>query len=252
NLFISLRTPVARESARSSVLTRLLVDAINTNLNAWAYSARLAGLDYSVYPHLRGVTIRVGGYNDKLHKLANQILLEFANPDLTEQRFRIARQNLIDALENKSKERPVQQTSEFVQTALLEGTFPVEDRLAAARDITLNELREFASSFLARTDPVMLAHGNLTQASALNMARQVQALVLDDHQRTNVDRARIRQLPPGQTGANLPVEHPDTGYTLYLQGNNTSYAERARYRLLAQIISSPFYEEIRTTRQLGY
>ncbi len=252
NLFVSLRTPAARESARSSVLTQLLVDAINTNLNAWAYSARLAGLDYSVYPHLRGVTIRVGGYNDKLHKLANQILLEFANPDLTEQRFRIARQNLMDALENKSKERPVQQTSEFVQTALLEGTFPVEDRLAAARDITLEELRGFADSFLARTDPVMLAHGNLTQASALNMARQVQALVLADHQRTNVDRARIRQLPQGQTGAHLAVEHPDTGYTLYLQGNNTSYAERARYRLLAQIISSPFYEEIRTTRQLGY
>jgi secreted Zn-dependent insulinase-like peptidase len=84
------------------------------------------------------------------------------------------------------------------------------------------------------------------------MARQVQALVLNDHQRTNVDRARIRQLPPSQTAAHLAVEHPDTGYTLYLQGNNTSYAERARYRLLAQIISSPFYEEIRTTRQLGY
>lgn len=252
NLFVSLRTPAARESARSSVLTQLLVDAINTNLNAWAYSARLAGLDYSVYPHLRGVTIRVGGYSDKLHKLANQILLEFANPALTEQRFRIARQNLMDALENKSKERPVQQTSEFVQTALLEGTFPAEERLAAARDVTLNELRGFAGSFLARTDPVMLAHGNLTQASALNMARQVQALVLNDHQRTNVDRARIRQLPPSQTAAHLAVEHPDTGYTLYLQGNNTSYAERARYRLLAQIISSPFYEEIRTTRQLGY
>ncbi|MFP3366857.1 hypothetical protein R0J93_24760, partial [Pseudoalteromonas sp. SIMBA_148] len=77
------------------MLTQLLVDAINTNLNAWAYSARLAGLDYSVYPHLRGVTIRVGGYSDKLHKLANQILLEFANPALTEQRFRIARQNLM-------------------------------------------------------------------------------------------------------------------------------------------------------------
>src|SRR5690554_4046665 len=92
NVFISLRTPAARASARSEVLSQLLVDAINTNLNAWAYSASLAGLDYSVYPHLRGITIRVGGYNDKLHKLVNRILLEFSDPQFTTQRFNIARQ----------------------------------------------------------------------------------------------------------------------------------------------------------------
>jgi len=98
----------------------------------------------------------------------------------------------------------------------------------------------------------MLAHGNLTEASALNLARQVKAMVLDGRERTTVERSNIRQLPEGQTRAVLDVTHQDTGYTLYLQGNDTSYEERARFRLLAQIISSPFYEEIRTTRQLGY
>ncbi|WP_291830206.1 insulinase family protein [Marinobacter sp.] len=252
NVFISLRTPKARASARNEVLTQLLVDAIDTNVNAWAYSARLAGLDYSIYPHLRGVAIRVGGYNDKLHKLVNRILLEFADPDFTEQRFQIARQRLIDGLENKAKDRPVQQTSEFVQIALIDGTFPVADKLDAARGVTLAELESFGTDLVAKTDPVMLAHGNLTEASTLNMARQVQAMVLDGRERTVVDRSRIRQLPAGQAAAILNVEHPDTGYTLYLQGNNTSYEERARYRLLAQILSSPFYEDIRTTRQLGY
>ena len=252
NVFISLRSPEARASARNEVLTQLLVDAIDTNLNAWAYSARLAGLNYSVYPHLRGVTIRVGGYNDKMHKLVNRILLEFSDPDFTEQRFRIARQRLIDGLENKAKDRPVQQTSEFIQTALIDGTFPVAEKLAAAHDVTLEELEAFGAELVAKTDPVMLAHGNLTEASTLNLARQVQAMVLDNRERTVVDRSRIRQLPQGQTAAVLNVEHPDTGYTLYLQGNDTSYEERARYRLLAQILSSPFYEDIRTTRQLGY
>ncbi|GGC56002.1 insulinase family protein [Marinobacter halophilus] len=252
NVFISLRTPEARASARSEVLTQLLVDAIDTNLNAWAYSARLAGLDYSIYPHLRGVTIRVGGYNDKLHKLVNRVLLEFSDPDFTEQRFRIARQRLIDGLENKAKDRPVQQTSEFIQTALIDGTFPVAEKLAAAREVTLEELEAFGDQLVAKTDPVMLAHGNLTEASTLNLARQVQAMVLNDRERTVVERSQVRQLPLGQTAAVLNVDHPDTGYTLYLQGNDTSYEERARYRLLAQILSSPFYEDIRTTRQLGY
>ncbi|WP_323752330.1 insulinase family protein [Marinobacter sp.] len=252
NVFISLRSPIARASARNTVLTQLLVDAIKTNLNAWAYSARLAGLNYSVYPHLRGITIRVGGYDDKLHELLNRILLEFSDPMITERRFKIARQRLIDGLENKSKNRPVQQTSEFIQTALLNGTFPVSEKLAAAKDITLDELTRFGANFTEALDPVMLAHGNLTEATALNLAKQVQAIVLKNSERVDVERSKIRQLPDGQTDAILNVEHPDTGYTLYLQGKDRSFAERARYRLLAQIISSPFYEELRTTKQLGY
>ena len=252
NVFVSLRTPASQASARANVLTKLLLDAVNTNLNAQAYPAKLAGLNYRVYPHLRGVTIRVGGYNDKLHTLLGRVLTELAAPNITEQRFRIARHQLIDNLENQAKNRPVQQTSEFVQTALIEGSFPTDDKLAAAKEVTLDELRSFAKALLAETDPVMLAHGNLTRAATLNMAKQVSALVLDDGKRTTVERSGLRQLPQNQTNARIYVDHPDTGYTLYLQGQNTSYPERARFRLLAQIVSSPFYEEIRTTRQLGY
>lgn len=252
NVYLSLRTPAARVSARSTVLTQLLVDAVNTNLNAWAYSARLAGLDYSVYPHLRGVTVRVGGYSDKLHTLMNRILLQIADPELTRQRFDIARQNLVDSLQNKAKNRPVEQTSEFVQTALIEGAWSTEDKLAAAQQVTLDELESFADALLSEVDPVMLAHGNLTHAYALNLAQQVRAVVLAGSTIATVDRSRVRQLPASETLVNLDVEHPDTGYTLYMQGANTGFAERARYRLLAQIISSPFYEEIRTKRQLGY
>lgn len=252
NVFIGLRTPATRASARSAVLTQLLVDSINANLNAWAYSASLAGLDYSVYSHLRGITVRVGGYSDKLRTLMNQILLELADPELTEQRFRIARQNLIDALQNKAKDRPVEQTSEFVQNALIEGVWNTDSKLQAAREVTFDELVSFSEAMLAQVDPVMLAHGNLTRASALNLARQVNAIVLDTSELTDVARSQVRQLPERQTEVSLKVDHPDTGYTLYMQGDNTRFEERARFRLLAQIISSPFYEAIRTNRQLGY
>lgn len=252
NVFVSLRTPAARASARSAVLTQILVDAVNSNLNASAYAASLAGLDYSVYSHLRGITIRVGGYNDKLHTLLNRILLQVADPRLTEQRFRIARQNLIDSLLNQAKDRPVEQTSEFVQTALIEGAWSTDEKLAAAREITLDELRSFASNLLSQVDPVMLAHGNVTESYALNLARQVEAFVLDGNSLTDVPRSQVRQLPEQETQVSLAVDHPDTGYTLYMQGDNTGFAERARYRLLGQLISSPFYEEIRTNRQLGY
>ncbi|MBC7183238.1 MAG: insulinase family protein, partial [Marinobacter sp.] len=122
----------------------------------------------------------------------------------------------------------------------------------AAREVTFDELASFSEAAFSEIDPVMLAHGNLTEASALNLARQINAIVLRHTDNTQVDRSQVRQLPDQQTEVSLKVDHPDTGYTLYMQGDNTSFEERARFRLLAQILSSPFYEEIRTNRQLGY
>jgi len=252
NVYLSLRTPLAMTSARNAVLLRLLTDALNTNLNAWAYSARLAGLDYSIYSHLRGLTVRVGGYSDQANTLLRQILQQVANPELTQQRFNIARQNLVDSLVNESRNRPSEQIANYIQTALLEGAWQTEDKLNAAQKVTLNDLQAFQQQLVTGLDPVMLVHGNLSAASALNMVQQAQALIMADSQYTNVERSRIRQIPTGETRVSMDISHPDAGYALYLQGTNTSLAERAQYRLLTQIVRSPFYKNIRTQRQLGY
>jgi secreted Zn-dependent insulinase-like peptidase len=182
----------------------------------------------------------------------NRILLQVAAPELTEQRFEIARQQLIDGLQNKAKDRPVEQTSEFIQTSLIEGAWPTDAKLRAAREVSFEELQSFSEALLSQVDPVMMAHGNLTEASTLNLARQIDAIVLGNSELVRVARSQVRQLPDNETLVSIDVDHPDTGYTLYMQGDNTSFEERARFRLLAQIISSPFYEEIRTNRQMGY
>jgi secreted Zn-dependent insulinase-like peptidase len=178
--------------------------------------------------------------------------MQISDPALTQQRFEIARYKLIESLKNKAKDRPVAQTSEFIQTALIEGTWSTAEKLRAAQLVTLDELKSFSKALLSEVDPVLLAHGNLTQAYSLNLAQQIRAIILKGTTVVDVPRSHVRQLPEGETQTQLSVEHPDTGYTLYMQGNNTSFEERARFRLLAQIISSPFYEDIRTKRQLGY
>lgn len=221
-------------------------------LNPWAYPAQTAGLDYQVYPHLRGLTVRVGGYHDRLPVLMNRIMATLADPEISEQRFRIARQQLMDNLRNSLQDKPVSQAASFAQDVLIQGAWTNQEKMEAAEAVTLENLREFARSFTDRVDAIMLVHGNATQAFALNTARQAGAMLLDDSQAAIVNRSQVRDLPEGETRVTLPVPHPDTGYLRYSQGRNTTFDERARYRLLGQVISGAFYEELRTTRQLGY
>ncbi|MCH8499541.1 MAG: insulinase family protein [Marinobacter sp.] len=251
NIYLSLRSPVSTASPQDHVLNQLLVDSINVNLNPIAYAASLAGLEYRVYTHLRGITIKVGGYDDKLHRLLGQVLLQVAEPRITEARFETARQRLMDNLRNNSRQRPFQQASQLIQNLLLENTWTDEEKLAAAEQLTVDDLRAYAIRFATSADPVMLVHGNLTEAAALNLANQAHALVLDSRAHVEVPRSQVRRLGQAHT-PRLQVEHPDTGFVLYVQGANRSYQERAIYRLLSQIASSPFYESLRTQQQLGY
>ena len=50
----------------------------------------------------------------------------------------------------------------------------------------------------------------------------------------------------------LDVEHNDSAVSTYLQADNAQLPTRARYALLANILSPPFYNEMRTEKQLGY
>jgi secreted Zn-dependent insulinase-like peptidase len=159
---------------------------------------------------------------------------------------------LIDKLRNEAKQKPVSQATTELQQQLLQGIWSSEAKLAVLEDLTVEDLREFAGRFIKKLDPVMLVHGNLTEAAALNMQRQVHAILLEDTEIVEVPRSGVRAVPDGEHRITLEVDHPDTGYALYLQGQSTEFDERARYLLLAQMIGAPFYESLRTQQQLGY
>lgn len=61
------------------------------------------------------------------------------------------------------------------------------------------------------------------------------------------------QLPKGDPlYRTLDIDHQDSALTLYLQGADRSTRSRAEVALLAEILQTPFYSQLRTEQQLGY
>jgi len=83
NFYVSLQSKVANSSARNTVLTKLFVRLVKEQLNEFTYPATLAGLEYSLYRHTRGITLRVEGYSDKQEVILTQILDVIKNPDFS-------------------------------------------------------------------------------------------------------------------------------------------------------------------------
>ncbi|MDX1589450.1 MAG: insulinase family protein [Oleiphilaceae bacterium] len=249
---LNLRSPAANDSPRSHVLTKLMLESVEDELSSIAYAARVADLDYSLNDHLRGVTLQLSGYNDKMPRLLDEILLRLRHPLPEKERFELHRRQLIDELGNELKRRPQQIAVSKVSETLVPEIYSVEERLDAARKLTLEDLYEHMQAFYQALDPVMLVHGNITHAGARSLGSQVRARVLDKSDTTETRRSRVRQLPREKQWLYATVDHSDTGYVRYLQADSASPENQARYRLLAQSLSSPFFDSLRTDQQLGY
>lgn len=253
DIFLSLRSPVSNSSAMQNNKTDILASLLNDMLNEFSYPAYLAGLQFELYQHMRGITIKISGYNDKQGNLLIKILNTFKYGLFNEDRFNIAKERLKRQLENAKDKKPFEQALSIAQNNLILPSWNEEERLKALEKLSFDEMPDFRNEFLSTLESVLLVNGNITRASALNMGNQIEALLLKDARKTAVERAKIIKLAGNKPWLNFrKVEHPDTGFIYYIQGEEITYKEQARFLVLTQILSTEYYSEIRTDKQLGY
>ncbi len=253
-LSINLRSPIANDSPKHAILTSIFTSMIQDELNEFTYPAYLAGLNYDLYSHIRGISIKVGGYSEKQNILLAKILKTTKTLSLKQERFDIYKEQMTRALENSAKSKPYNQTISEVRKLILRPQWTEKEKLSIIADISMSDLNTFRQKLLTELDIVILSAGNISRASSLNLANIIQSWMLSGNTKTTkVKRGEVANLPLDKSySQSLDIDHPDTGYTLYLQGADKSYQEQAKFLLFSQVVSSPYYEKIRTENQLGY
>jgi insulysin len=253
NVFLSVRSPRANDSPEHRVLTELFLRLVTDQLQEFTYSASLAGLDYQLYPHMRGFSIRVSGYDDKIDLLLARITGTLRALKISPARFDIEVDDLQRRLSNERKDRSFRLAMREVSALLLSPRWTEEEKLKALAGVSPQRLQAFVPELLGALNVVLLAHGNVTQGQALEFAKVVSDNVLAEATPIEVPRGSVIRLGDEESYRRvLEVEHQDSGIALYLQGRSRLTLERARFALLRQVVATPFYHELRTRQQLGY
>lgn len=253
NLFVTLRSPETMKSATTLNQIELMVSLLKDALNEYSYPAFLAGLNYELYNHMRGVTIKISGYNDKQLILLERILSGMKNETFKAERFAIIKERLKRSLENEKEQKPYEQSLAKAQRTLLSPAWSPEERLAALAPIQVQDMEAFRKRFFQTLDIAVLSNGNVTQEDGLSIAKTIEQHLLKKADTRHVERSAVLDLDAGTGLFDLiEVEHPDTGFVYLLQGNSRDYREQALFMLLSQALSSDYYTQIRTEKQLGY
>jgi insulysin len=250
SVFLSVRSPVASDTIKHSVLLSMFTRMIDDQLNEFSYPAILAGLDYSIKEHHRGFSVKVHGFNDKQTLLLDKIIHALTALDFDTQRFANIKQDHIRRLENSSKQQPYRLLMRQLPQLLYRGKWSDEQLLTVYRSITLQDLKEFSLQLLSNVNINMLVHGNYSERQARLLGEQAsKALLKNAVPTTEVSVGKINR---GESAFRMRSEYSDASLLFYIQASDLKKSTRAAMGVTAHWLRSDFYTQLRTEKQLGY
>jgi insulysin len=220
---------------------------ITDQLNAELYPAMLAGLGYSISVDDRGILIELEGYAENQRLLINTILAMVLEPRWDKAVFETVRRRLIRHKINAKRDYPFRQIMAKLRSTLNGQGMP-SDQVVVLETTTLEKLQQFTQHLIAGVDVEALISGNHNPQSADAISRELMALT-----RKNIALpTKVAKIPQADHSVNFPVDHRDSVVVQYIQGDEASLQERAKLSLIAHMISAPFFNQLRTEKQLGY
>lgn len=252
-IYISFDSQHAVSSAERIVMSRLGVALMLDFINEDAYQAEMAGLNYNIYAHQGGFTIKLFGFTDKQELLLNLILDKYKLRHFNKDRFDIIKTQITRNWRNSKKERPIGQLYNCLTGILQPNNPPYSVLLEALENVKLKDLDQFVEDITKENFIDVFVYGNWHQQHAHIVGDHVkQNLRLKGQNYKEVPRP-LRMIDGHK---NIHFEYlckqNDAAVIIYYQGNEISPREVALYLLASHLISTPFYEELRTEKQLGY
>ncbi|OUS34959.1 peptidase M16 ['Osedax' symbiont bacterium Rs2_46_30_T18] len=251
DIFFTLLMPGKKLSVKQQLALNLYASLLNDQFNEFFYDASSAGVQIQLYSHRRGISVRISGYSDKQEKIIEQ-LATMVNTRFDQQRFTILKENYRRALDNSLKEKPYQQLLANLTQLLIE-TPSAQQKLQSLEQLELADIYQLADNYFSRGELRILAHGNIGRERALQLAQMIGNSLNIVKMAPVIETEQLMKLSAGSSIKQVKnVEHSDSAVVLYLQGKDKSFQQQAATALLAEIIGSRYYSQLRTEQQLGY
>ncbi|CAL7937409.1 unnamed protein product [Xylocopa violacea] len=260
NLFIDFVSSLAYLDPLNCNLTYIFVLLFRDALNEYAYDADIAGLKWDLTNSKYGMTLAVGGYDDKQHVLLDKIIDKMVNFKVDPKRFEIWKENYIRSLKNYKTEQPYQHVVYYLAVLLSEQTWMKDELLKATSQLTAERVQQFIPQFLSKIHMECLVHGNMTMSEAIETAKLIESKLSSSihHIVPLLPRQLVLQREIKlEDGSHFLFEvknkyHTSSCTQVYYQTGLQSTESNMLLELLAQILSEPCFTTLRTKEQLGY
>lgn len=253
HLYLSLDSSQAAASPRHAALTRLYVEMLLDFLTEYTYQAEVAGLNYNIYPHQGGITLHLTGFTGKQETLLALIINKARERNFTQARFNVIKQQILRNWHNHGQSKPISQLFTSLTVTLQKRSFEPSRMAEFLENFTLEDLHEHVRLFYEKVHLEGLVYGDWLVSEVHSLAKRLNHILSlvsspsDSSTREIIDLSHQNTLM-----RELSIPHQDSSIIVYYQSSVTSIDTMGIFSLLNHTMSSSFFHELRTQRQLGY
>lgn len=257
-----LETPITSSSPNNKVKTLLYQKALQESLNEWKYQVNLAGLDFSVSYHIRGLQLIFEGYSEHIPKLMKQLANQLRNLTISEENFEIIKNDFKRGLNNLQYDKAYQKVLyelndlSVPKTIHYNNYYNKKNNLDLISDKTLDDIKLFSQELFNVFSFEGLAYGNLTENSIKNATlyyfEKFSAKRLKEKERSEDTTYKIKNGESLAFIIDSENNSPNHCWGRYVQFGPRDMILNASLRVANSILQPDFYHELRTQNQLGY
>lgn len=238
------------------LILQLWAKLYNDSLSESTYQPYMAGLNYQLYAHSNGLTLRTSGYNDKQCDYFNKLTEALISFRAKEERLAIAKQEILKGLNNLDNQAPHNLARHYFNQVVIKGNSSNEELKALLNTLTLADINRFIEKHIHHFQFTSYVTGNFSLEDSKILA----------HKLSNQFNKRLYKHPYRYVELKTFKAREHYLYTfdtrstdstvLYsliaTEHNQASTTELAYMRILTQLLGAKFYNEFRTEKQYGY
>lgn len=255
-VFIKLliETPLVYDTVDHLAHSKLYEVALQEGLNEITYPISLAGLSYGLGIEKRGMTLSVGGYSERTTDLLQLVARNLKQVRIDEEKFKNLKEAVVRSMENRKLGQSYSRAAYYNRQLWIAKQYTEDELTAALRKVTLRGIKEYAAKLYERAFIRGVIHGNWNAGQA----RKSLDIVLEELKSQPLPEGEryqevVEVLKPGKV-IRFSRQIADNNNSIYytLQMGERGFEEQARSSMVASIVESDFYTQMRTNQQLGY
>lgn len=254
-IHLHIRSPEFQPTPRSSVLVSLYLDHLTDLLHPTLAAAKSAGLSARFDLEKLKLHLQISGFNDKAPLLLQEILRKMSSHPPTKEQFEIYMARHEKAYSNASKNLPVVQAKDLLESILMNERTTSEEKLAALQNINYEEFLQFYQKLLAKTYAEALFCGNLSLKDAQSSWLDVQH-ILSRGVYPKGEHAVSKVLELSAEHGPFSIVKTTTaqgnGVILAIDQGSFSLEKKSAQEVLATAMREAFFNELRTKQKTGY
>jgi len=249
-----IQAPQVYDTVRNSLLTGLYRTMVQESLNELVYPINIAGLSYTLGGEKEGIVFSIGGYSEHVGELLKLVTKNLKDVNVSEEKFANIKEALIRSLENAKLGQAYARGGYYHRLLVMKKQFTEEEALTVLPQLMLKDVKEYADTLYERVHVTGVGHGNWSdddvRKSVATLIKELGGKPLPEADRY---KDEIDLLQPGErVQFSRQVADNNNSLAYSLQLGRKSFKLQAEASLIASIIESDFFYQMRTNQQLGY